>query len=319
MDKKQMYVADVNTVFGKNEESLVSHIDDTVLPALTSEYVYRSTEKTKYFFKEVGIRKLGDEYVLSGLLIKDTILEIKSEYSREEGLKETDKKINSAPYSLFLIYLKNHRMMLIKNQDGSPDIRGFQTAFRNIIKIYIREYNEHLKNDASIETKEFLEYPKVNVAGIKTAMNVKEALSGVKKITEMTVNFYPLNAEWDMQNIFSGIDDKIRKKVGSSKGKIVLRSPKDIDGVAELIEQSEGLVKTNLKVEYRTQNEQNKKRGTIKDNEISAVSDIDVVGDLKDAYGQMDNIKQGIASMNVVSQNNVVEYEEFLRKRNIRG
>lgn len=34
METKQMYVADLNVVFGKKEEPLIKYIDDIVLPAL---------------------------------------------------------------------------------------------------------------------------------------------------------------------------------------------------------------------------------------------------------------------------------------------
>ena len=78
------------------------------------QIVADSTEKTKYFFDDVHIRELNGEYVLSGLLIKDTVLEVRSEYTESEGLKKTNKRFKSSPYSLFLIYLKNHRMMLVK-------------------------------------------------------------------------------------------------------------------------------------------------------------------------------------------------------------
>ena len=35
MESKQMYVADINVVFGKEEEPLIRYIDDIVLPALS--------------------------------------------------------------------------------------------------------------------------------------------------------------------------------------------------------------------------------------------------------------------------------------------
>lgn len=91
MENKQMYVADINTVFGKEEEPLIRYIDSIVFPALSSNMVANSTGKTKYLFEDVQIRNIGGEYVLAGLLIKDTILEVLSEYTTQDGLK---KQIN---------------------------------------------------------------------------------------------------------------------------------------------------------------------------------------------------------------------------------
>mgnify|MGYP000807487505 FL=1 len=135
MENKQMYVADINTVFGKEEEPLIRYIDSIVFPALSSNMVANSTGKTKYLFEDVQIRNIGGEYVLAGLLIKDTILEVLSEYTTQDGLKKTDKHFKSSPYSLFMIYLRNHRMMLVKNQNGSPDTRAFSFAFRTVIDL----------------------------------------------------------------------------------------------------------------------------------------------------------------------------------------
>ncbi len=164
MESKQMYIADLNAVFGKEEEPLIRYMDDIVLSALTSNVVADSTERTRYFFEDVLVRNIGGEYVLSGLLIKDTILEVKSEYDQREGLKKTDKHFKSSPYSLFLIYLKNHRMMLVKNQDGSPDTRSFSFAFRTVVDKYIKNRNGEIKADQNIEIKKYLPYVRVKVS-----------------------------------------------------------------------------------------------------------------------------------------------------------
>ena len=107
METKQMYVADINAVFGKEEEPLVRYIDTIVLPALCGNIIADSTEKTRYFFEDVQIRDIDGELALSGLLIKDTVLEVLSEYTKQDGLKKTDKHFKSSPYSLFMIYLRN--------------------------------------------------------------------------------------------------------------------------------------------------------------------------------------------------------------------
>lgn len=318
MESKQMYVADINAVFGKGEEPLIRYMDEIVLPALTGNIVAESTEKTRYFFEDVEIRELNGEYVLSGLLIKDTILEVKSEYTQEDGLKKTDKHFKSSPYSLFLVYLKNHRMMLVKNQNGSPDTRAFSFAFRSVIDKYIRKHNDDIRGNKDIEEKVYYPFIRVKVSGIKTSASVKDALKDVEKITELTLKFYPLNSEWDYGNVFGDIDSKIRKVIGSTKGKMTFPSPKDIDGVASVIEGTEGMAKTEMKVKYKEGTHGNKKNGKIKDHEISDVANINVRKDLDSAYDEVASLKSDIAAMNVESENNIIEYEEYLKRRNER-
>lgn len=318
MENKQMYVADINAVFGKEEEPLIRYIDSIVLPALVSNIVADSTEKTRYFFEDVQVRNIGGEFVLSGLLIKDTILEVLSEYTMKEGLKKTDKHFKSSPYSLFMIYLRNHRMMLVKNQNGSPDTRAFSFAFRTVIDKYIRKHNDEIRADVANESKVYFPYVRVKVSGIKTSASVKDALKDVEKITELTLKFYPLNSEWDYGNVFGDIDSKIRKVIGSSKCKMTFPSPENMNGVASVIEKTEGMAKTEMKVKYKEGTHGNKKTGKIKDHEISDVSSIKISVDLDSAYEEIGNIKKEIPSMNVESQNNVVEYEKFIKKLNER-
>ena len=314
METKQMYVADINAVFGKEEEPLVRYIDTIVLPALCGNIIADSTEKTRYFFEDVQIRDIDGELALSGLLIKDTVLEVLSEYTKQDGLKKTDKHFKSSPYSLFMIFLKNHRMMLVKNQNGSPDTRAFSFAFRTVIEKYIRQYNNEIRTDEEILNKEYLPYIRVKVSGIKTTASVKDALKDVEKITELTLKFYPLNSEWDYGNVFGDIDSKIRKVIGSSKGKMTFPSPENMDGVASVIEKTEGMAKTEMKVKYKEGTHGNKKTGKIKDHEISDVSIVKVLGDLDGAYSEIGNMKKDILAMNVESPNNIIEYEQFLEK-----
>ena len=315
MESKQMYIADLNAVFGKEEEPLIRYMDDIVLPALTSNVVADSTERTRYFFEDVLVRNIGGEYVLSGLLIKDTILEVKSEYDQREGLKKTDKHFKSSPYSLFLIYLKNHRMMLVKNQDGSPDTRSFSFAFRTVVDKYIKNRNGEIKADQNIEIKKYLPYVRVKVSGIKTSASVKEALKDVEKITELTLKFYPLNSEWDYGNVFGDIDCRIRKVIGSAKGKMIFPSPENIDGVVSVIEKTEGMAKTEMKVKYKEGTHGEQKRGKIKDHESSDVSNIEINQELDCAYEEIGDIKNKIQSMNIESKNNILEYEKYVQKR----
>ena len=91
-------------------------------------------------------------------------------------------------------------------------------------------------------------------------------------------------------------------------------SPENLDGVASVIEKTEGMAKTEMKVKYKEGTHGNKKTGKIKDHEISDISNIEVVGDLDNAYEQIGNIKNEITAMNVESNNNIIEYQKFVNR-----
>lgn len=314
IETKQMYVADLNVVFGKQEEPLIKWLDEIVLPALQSSKELEQSKRTSYIFENVELNEIAkDEYVIQGILIKDTILDVMSEYSKERGLEKTDKHLKTSPYSIFIIYLRNHRMLLVKNQPGSPDIRSFGAAFRASVKDYISQENKLRREKKEV----LLPMGITNVSGIKTKQSVKESLKNVEKIRELTFKFYPLNSEWDYESVFGEIDKKIRKTIVSKNGKMVFPSPKSIDGVAEIIEATEGLAKAEMKVDYNTDLSLmgTKKTGTIKDNEISQVMNIDLRNELDEAYEEVYLNGKDIKALEFQTDNNLKEYQEFLRKR----
>lgn len=312
MSSKQMVVANLNLVFGKKEDPLLKRLDDIVIPALKGGIIREASDKVRYLFKNCEIKEYGDELVLKGVLVKDMVVDVRSELLEGE-LQKADKHVPSAPYSVFMIFLKNHRMVLVKNQSESPDIRSFKVSFKFVLKEYVFSENQKRKKAGH----ELLPYPKVNVTGIKTSESVKKALEDVEKITELTFRFHPLNAEWDYDPIFGVIDDSIRKVIGSKNGKMIFPSPTSKDGVADVIEKTEGLAKTKMKVQYKSDSKMGatQKKGTIKDNEISDVCTIDVTEELDEAFDSIYNCKKDFSSLNVESKNNIILYNEYKSKK----
>lgn len=125
MAKKKISIANFNVVFfdGKEEKSLLDYFDTIFMPAINQNIVRRSGDST-YRLMEVKIMESEKGYVLTGVLVKQTVLEIKSDLDESGNLIEKDEKIPTAPYSTFAIYLKNHRMIYAENQKGSPDLRN---------------------------------------------------------------------------------------------------------------------------------------------------------------------------------------------------
>ena len=108
---KKSSVANFNLVFyGKDEEPLLAYFDSILMPALTSG-ITREIGDAKYFLMNVGVEETEEgEYVLRGLIIKQTVLEVKSDLDENGKLIEKDEKYPTAPFSTFVIYLKNHRI-----------------------------------------------------------------------------------------------------------------------------------------------------------------------------------------------------------------
>jgi len=261
---KNLTIANFNITFGLKEEPLLNYFDKIVFPALTEvhEDYKLIRDDNKYYLMGVEVKEYKNqdyesELVLTGLLVKETILEVKSQVDDKGALHNTNLKYPSAPYSLFTIFLRNHRMVLVKNQKGSPDIRNF----RSVVEFMIKKQTTKLNKERDKDNK--LPYALVKVVGIPNSKGIKEALKNVKKINKLTLKFYPLNGEIDYSNAFSFISD-LRLKSGAQNGSVDILSPKSKVGVKEIVSKTEGLVEPIIKVEYKSGG-----KGTITDNELS--------------------------------------------------
>lgn len=278
---KKAFVANFNLVFyGEKEDPLLSYFDTILMPALTSG-IKRTAGDSKYFLMNVGVQQAEDgEYVLRGLLIKQTVLEVKSDLDENGNLVEKDEKYPTAPFSMFAIYLKNHRMMYVQNQKGSPTLDNFKATIKYLLKMYVDKKNKELGKELPI--------PILNVVGIPMRKKIKEALEEVEKINKLCLRFYPLNGDIDYYGLLGGISRDIRGAVSSKRADLILKSPQNVSGVIDIVEKSGGTVQAIFEVTYKDKKDGKKRKGKIKDEEISESMSIDVDGDSLEK--EMDNI-----------------------------
>lgn len=304
---KKASVMNFNLVYyGKDEEKpLLSYFDNIFMPALTSNIV-RQTKDAKYFFMNVEVNQDSDgEYVLTGLLVKKTVLEVKSDIDESGKLVEKDDRYPTAPYSMFIIYLKNHRMLYVENQKGSPDIRSFKAAIKFVVNRYVCNMNKVLEENGEEE----LPIPIINVTGIPVRSKLDEALKDVVKINQLILRFYPLNGDIDYLVLLDGISEDLRKKVGCKHGEIILKSPENVNGVIEVVSQSDGTVEPIFNVTYS-----DKRKGKIRNDEVSEKLEMDISGDtLEEKRSTIEKGKK-IKAITYTSENNKKIYEEYQAK-----
>ena len=80
METKRVTVANFNIVFAdsKNEYPMLDYFDKIVMPALTEDIIWKSGDN-KFLLNNIGVKcDNRGTYVLTGNIIKKTILEIKS-------------------------------------------------------------------------------------------------------------------------------------------------------------------------------------------------------------------------------------------------
>lgn len=250
MSTKKMCIANFNTVFEKNDSEMpmLEYFDSIIMPALLSNYIKKNGD-TKLFFDEIEVIEDKDgEYILTGIVVKDTMLEVKYNYDYQEGrLVDRNGRYQSSPYSLFIIYLKNHRMVLVRDQKGSPSLNNFRTLIKAAIDTYIRKTNQKLQK----EDKELLPIPLVNVVGISSGSDIASALKSVEKVTKLTLKFYPLNGDGDtdLSEVLEGILKK-RHDLRSSTGNLNYNSPENKDEICNFVGKLNGTMEPVLHVRY---------------------------------------------------------------------
>ncbi len=300
MSKKTAQVANFNIVFGNEEAPMLDYFDAIIYPAMTSG-ITKVMDDNEYMFKNIELLKNEKEiWVLKGILVKKTILEIKSDLNDEGNLVEKDEKHSTAPYSSFVINLLNHRMLYLPNQKGSPAISSFKSTVRYVIETYTKLANEKLNEDKK------LPYALVNVVGIPSAKSMDDLLKNVRKINSLTLRFYPLNGDIDYTDAFGILTTEMRNEVGCKNGEIVFKSPKSITGVKKILAKAAGTINPIIRV---ITNEGSK--ATLKDYELSEKYEMELSdnADLISEGTQLIDKMAGINTLNFTNDEHDSIYE----------
>jgi len=240
--EKDAQIANFNVVIGEDEKPMLDYFDTFIYPAFVSN-IKRKEKDAEYLFKGVEIvENRKKEYVLVGKIVKKTMLEVYSDIDEKGELIEKNERHSSAPYSTFAIFLKNHRMVLVPNQKGSPTLATFRSTVHKILSEYRKKENENRKEGDNIPNFD------VKVVGIPSVRSILSVLRTVEKVNELTLRFYPLNGDLDLTGLFGTMTTDLRKVVGSKYGETVLKSPKNIEGIAKVLEDAAGTVEPIITV-----------------------------------------------------------------------
>lgn len=286
-------IANFNCTFGRNNDPMLTYFSEIIYPAFT-ENIIRRVGEDEYFFEDVKLEKLQNgRIVLKGILVKKTKLEVKTEYDVEKGkINFTNKLYDSAPISIFVLFLDNHRMLYTPNQKGSPNIRSFAATIKYMTNEIVKAFNK------DVPAEERIPYPVIDVVDIPSKKEIIEKLRSVKTISKLRFRFFHKNGDINTEDAFEWMEDDL-KELGAKNSEIVITSPTKFDKVAERINQSKGLAKVDLKVIYsngakgKLDNETMSEKFPIKYPEGSSVENVSNISmhtlkdnDLMDSVGE---------------------------------
>jgi len=272
MEDKSMTIANFNIVFGEKEEPLLDYFDTVLLPAFNSSLI-RSKGDSEYILMNIKVSEISkDDFVITGIIVKKTVLEVFTKFDEQENFIKTKEYHPTAPFSVFIIYLKNHRMILVRNQKGSPNILTFSATVKYIMNKYIHDENRKRKRD----NIQYLPYPIINIVGIPIKESIEEALKKVKKINKLTLKLYPLNGDIDFSGFFDTMSTDLRKAVDSKTGALTLNSPNSVSGITEVLTAAEGTIEPIISVTYPDKSNGKIYNGSLSENMKIQYDDTDI-------------------------------------------
>ena len=274
MAERTMQFGNFNITFGENNEPMLEHFEDIIYPAMTSGLKRgdKQNNNMSFLFNNVELKRSSSgEYIFTGNVIKDFDYEINSRLVGGE-LQNVHEIHPDAPYSRFIIFLKNHRMLIVKNGKYSPDIRSFGATLRDIVRQYRSKENKKRKKLG----QPFLPYAVINIVGIPMENSITKALERVVSIHYLDLVMHPLNGDIDYNPLVRGILE-MGKDADSPRQTLQVASPKSKKEVARIVDNTAGIVQPKLHVTYSDGS-----KGYIKEDILTENIRVQSLGDLKD-------------------------------------
>lgn len=228
---KKLSIANFNITYGQENEPMLTHFHDILYPAFCNEQKIRTSKNVSYF-SDVELKLMNSEYVLTGNLIRETHYRVRTIVVDNE-LVSSPNSVPTAPYSRFLIYLKSHRMILVKNEGQSPNLKSFQAVLRKVVERYIREVNrERDKADLPLFPNAL-----INIVNMPLPDSIDETIKEFAKINSINLRFFPLNNDIDPAPMLEYVRAAMNS-VDSKTGNLTFNSPKSANGISDLFQDS---------------------------------------------------------------------------------
>lgn len=210
MKTKRMEIANLTCRSKIGDKELLDVFVDYFLPAMQNQEAPGSKNSETLFYKfiDLNVAKIENELVLYGRFIK--CLNIEREQILEGNtLILSYDTMDSAPSSFFVLLLRNHKLLWIKEMARAPLLKDFRAALLkmlnkerlDLIKNYLEKQTSNLffdkNNIANIERRAYAEYPELEilVTPLGNNIQIQERLSRFKKIYNITLKALKRNNE----------------------------------------------------------------------------------------------------------------------------
>jgi hypothetical protein len=324
VEKLTAYLANFNITFGIENEPMLTHFSDIIYPAFQKEreLIRKVRKSDEYYLKNCSVKKyprkdengnVNDEYVLVGRIIRYTEIESKSKRAENGEIIDVENVYDTSPYSLFIIFLRNHRMVLVKNENRSPDIRSFNATVKYILSEYISNVNRDIGLHNQKNPEEIRDYypaAEVHVANIPLKKSVEDYFKNVAEISNLTIKVFPLNGDF-VHDMLGSMRESI-DIVETKKANIIYDSPKSVEGVKKILTES----KSGGHIEYRMKSKDKKgNKQTLTNDDFGRMWDINISNQNEDLDKKFDEIFKTVndeVELNHVDKESASIYQKMI-------
>ena len=202
--------------------NLLDRFSEVIYPSIFESTYTRQYGKTSYFLYKPELVKLSDDdeaLAIVGRFVKMETLEREQRFDGQYLVSDY-AELENAPSSIFALLLRNHRLIYLKENRGSPGVDTFGTTmesfFKNEQKKYIKKNLElfkeleprsriEIRNERS-RLEEYCPVPEVSVVSlVKSDGDIGDFINSFEKIESLALKVVKLNDEIDAGALFQSI------------------------------------------------------------------------------------------------------------------
>lgn len=222
MSDRKLNVEFANFVCHFGDAELLAYFDEIVYPAFFSG-LKRKFGKSKYFIHRpelVSLPKIDGQSnpAIVGRFVIDT--EISREQIFQNGRIVEDKaSMRTAPSSLFVLTLRDHKLFYVKEVPKAPGLSAFRStverlmadtrsAYIRALYLQLRKESDENPNMPKVTLKTLTESippPSLNIVPLSSVSSMSGFLNQFSKLKEVRVKMITPNSEIDNEGIFNGV------------------------------------------------------------------------------------------------------------------
>lgn len=195
-----------------DEKVLLDYFVEMVSPSFKPRrYVRKIKNKGEYFFLDTEIIRLklenGQETAaIAGRIVKNTKLKRDQIYTND-GIVADPKELETAPTSVFVLLLENHRLIFCREVSGAPSIQNFESTCQSFLLKRHTEFIDELisakekelgkKPPRGTKSKLFREYPRpeLRITPLTDRQSLEDFVKRFKTVEELVIKLLPTNQE----------------------------------------------------------------------------------------------------------------------------